>query len=55
MGRPFDCDPDRKVSLTFRVWEDTALRINKISKEKGITKTKVVEDAVELLFRYLNH
>ncbi len=54
MSRPFACDPERKVPMTFRVWDSIPPMISKIAKKKNITKTRVIEDAIEFYFEHLD-
>jgi predicted transcriptional regulator len=54
MSRPFACNSERKVPMTFKVWDSIPPMISEIAKKKGITKTRVVEQAVKFYFEHLD-
>ena len=45
---------ERKIQKSIRLAPDTVQRLNKMSEETGVTRTKIIEFALEKEFQYYN-
>lgn len=53
-GRPPKNGKSKNVSLQLRITEDTANQLLELSKNLNISRTEVIEKAVNLLYKYTN-